>query len=846
MKEFLKKTWMIVPVAVWFVASLFFFEYMLNRGNTDLTREMSEASLPVVNVRMNGHDINRMFGYTEDMDYSLIRDGVTLLEEGRKLNVRIDKKNAGVEKISYELRSIDKNRFVEEGEIKDFIENKDYIDAVFSFKDIIADNTDYSLKIILTLDDEKQAYYYARIYKDDELGIIDKIDYVYYFNNCTFDKDNAQEEIGKYMESNSSGDNTDFAHVNIHSSMEQVTWGNLDVKMTDEPVCTIMEVDSKSALMKLEYNVGITNGDDERYYSVREYYRFIKGKDRMYLLSFDRYMDTLIQSPKGVVFNDKLMLGITEKEFEHAESEDGNTYAFVKNGALFVVNSVQNVFNTAYSFYDENNFDERCTNNSHEIKIINVDEAGNVLFYVYGYFNRGDHEGKCGINLFEYNAKINAVEEKIFIECDRPYEALKEEVGRLAFANTKDEFYFYYDEKIYRVNLENRSYETVVESLKNENLYVCDGSNMCAWISKEDLKGATEITFLRMDTSTTYEIRSESSEHIKALGFMGEDLIFGKAYNEDISENIFGEIIFPMYEINIINKNKDILKKYNQENIYTLSCKINNNLITLTRNEKDENGELVYAAPDSIVNSLMEKTYKNNSEIVVTENLKKIVQVTLKKEMDNKKMKFRTPKTEIQEGLGKISIETDSEGMYYAFVGDECLGIFRNISNAVNKANENFGCIIDCDGHYLWKKENYRGTNQIMRLDAISVTDENSTSLENCIEKILEYEGFSLDIKNDLKNGESCEKILSENIPDSMGIELTNCNPELIKYYLNKDIPVIAEAESNTVLIVGYSESVYVWLNPGSGNLMKVSKDEAESFYENYGFRFATYVKWTE
>ena len=50
--------------------------------------------------------------------------------------------------------------------------------------------------------------------------------------------------------------------------------------------------------------------------------------------------------------------------------------------------------------------------------------------------------------------------------------------------------------------------------------------------------------------------------------------------------------------------------------------------------------------------------------------------------------------------------------------------------------------------------------------------------------------------------------------------------------------------ENNTLLVVGYSESGYVWLNPKTGNIIKANTDEAESFYENNGFRFITYVKW--
>jgi hypothetical protein len=211
--------------------------------------------------------------------------------------------------------------------------------------------------------------------------------------------------------------------------------------------------------------------------------------------------------------------------------------------------------------------------------------------------------------------------------------------------------------------------------------------------------------------------------------------------------------------------------------------------------------------------------------------------------MDNKKIKFKTPKTEMYEGRRELILTGDSTGIYYVMNSDECAGIFTDISNAVKCANEGFGCVIDSNGHYLWKKEAYSKTNQIMRIDGMTVADEESSSMEACLEKILDFEGFSLDVKSDLRS-KTYEEIIEKNVPNAKGIELVNCSPELIKYYLNKDIPVIAEADNNTVLIIGYSDSVYVWVNPGSGNLMKVGRDEAENFYENNGNVFVTYVKW--
>ena len=61
--------------------------------------------------------------------------------------------------------------------------------------------------------------------------------------------------------------------------------------------------------------------------------------------------------------------------------------------------------------------DARTLYDGHKIKILNVDEGGNVIFLVYGYMNRGRHEGQVGISVYYYDSTVNTVEEMAYIPC---------------------------------------------------------------------------------------------------------------------------------------------------------------------------------------------------------------------------------------------------------------------------------------------------------------------------------------------------------------------------------------------------------------------------------------------
>ena len=46
---------------------------------------------------------------------------------------------------------------------------------------------------------------------------------------------------------------------------------------------------------------------------------------------------------------------------------------------------------------------------------MNIDEAGNIAFLVYGYMNRGTHEGQVGASAYYYDNTVNTIEELAFI-----------------------------------------------------------------------------------------------------------------------------------------------------------------------------------------------------------------------------------------------------------------------------------------------------------------------------------------------------------------------------------------------------------------------------------------------
>ena len=126
---------MILQAMVWiatFLVSVFVVSGLMNQGNTDMTVEMGEATLPLVYMSRGEDRINCLHGYLEEMQGSAMRDTITPLGEGRKLEITIEKYGCNIRRIAFEVRSVDGERLVEDTEITQYQEDREQITAEFT------------------------------------------------------------------------------------------------------------------------------------------------------------------------------------------------------------------------------------------------------------------------------------------------------------------------------------------------------------------------------------------------------------------------------------------------------------------------------------------------------------------------------------------------------------------------------------------------------------------------------------------------------------------------------------------------------------------------------------------
>lgn len=840
----MKKT--LIKIAVFvltFLITLVVGSKIMNTGHNNMTMEMAEASFPVVHMSSQGNTYNQLFGYAGENDTAFQRDTVTVLGEGRNTDFSVLSYGREISDVSIEVRNIEGTRLIENTPVTNVEYTKTGVQGTITLKDLIDKDTEYSLAILLTLDGEQEIRYYTRVVWSDNLYLAEKMDFVRDFHNKLYDKEQAKE-ITKYLEPNSQlADNTSFHTVNIHSSFKQITWGDMNVQEVEPPTIQLTDIQGQTASFLLNYYVYTKEGKVNTYYRVQEYFRVRYTSDRMYLLDYER-TTTQIPQESHLYANDKILLGIVDDKVDVCESEDGNIIVFQEAGRLFSYNLSSNKLTTIFGFYDEKHRDERCMNDSHGLKILDIDEGGNVKFAVYGYMNRGRHEGEVGIEIYTFNSSLNTVEEEVYVPYGKTYAVLKQEMDELLYLNRNQKLYFFLEDTVYGVDLTERTYKEVVNVTQDDSLQVSANHKIMVWQEGDDIYNCQALQIRNLNNETQNTIQVNAAEAILPLGFMEEDVVYGVAYKEDIVRENSGSVFFPMYKICIADSNGDVLKEYRQNGIYIVGCSIEDNQITMQRVIRTETGAYQSTTDDQIMDNSEPEEAKNKVVTANTDVYERYLQIQMKGTIDSKSIKLLNPKEVVFEGGRNLLLDlTNEKDRYYVYTSYGVVGIYSSAAKAVNKAYEMSGNVVNQNGSLIWLKGNRVSKNQIMAIKEAGVP-ENKTSLSVCLDTILNFEGLVRDSSYLLAQGQTVKEILEDNLENTTVLDLTGCNLDSVLYYVNQDIPVLALLDNGeAVLVTGFNEFNVVIMEPSTGTLYKKGMNDSTQWFQENGNHFITYIK---
>ncbi|MCR4595979.1 MAG: hypothetical protein K5673_04265 [Lachnospiraceae bacterium] len=843
-KKLLTNTLITVYLAAIFVAACFCFSYLLSQGNVDMTTVMAEPTLPVIHLNMGDMDVNYLYGYMEPMETSFMRDTLTVVGSDRRIDFCIDTYGAQIEDIHYEVRSTDGSRLVENTEIHTGSpDDKGEIHGNFTIKDLITSGDEYMLIFVLNTTADRTVRYYTRLIWSEDVHIEEKLAYVYDFSDRTFDKERAGE-LTKYLESNSSGDNSSYMYADIHSSFKQVTWGNLSIRRLGEPRITVSELTPATGYFRVDYQVAISEESGEAICNVNEYFRIRYTTDRIYLLNWERYCSQIPDENRDIYADNQIELGLAGQDLEILESDGGNVFALADEGKLISVNIPDQKVAGIFSFYTDDLTDIRSSHRDHRIRILSVEESGDVTFVVYGYMNRGVHEGHVGAAIYSYDSSFNTYEELGFVDYNRPASILMASMDELSYIDREGHVYFMLERDVYEVDTTDGTMSRMASALYDDAYRVSESGQMLLWQIDGGVFSSTKLRLLNLSTGLSEDIKAGYGEYIMPLGFMNEDMVFGMAKSRDVVTDIDGSIVFPMYKIVIRNASGEILKSYSEDGVYVMSCTFSDGLMNMTRAEKNElTGSYDPISDDQIVSTVESAGNANKIVWVVTETLETIAQISMKDALNDEEMMHLIPREIAYEGSKELAHEeNDTTEHYYVYGLRGFMGSFLEVSNAVNRAYDLAGVVMDGRGQCIWYRTGRVSRNQIMAITAPDKTDP-SDSLAVCVDAMLRFEGVTTNTRVLLNQGRNVQEILTDYLSEYTVFNLTGCNLDSVLYYVNQDIPVLAVMNDQTAMLVtGFNESQIVLFDPITGELRKENITDADNTFKANGYRFLTYI----
>ena len=895
MKKKINILFRILVMAIVFVLTVYFVNVFENRNYKGLATEMKDAELPLAYVSYGDSLLNCMHGYTGDVDLTLLRDSITPIDDSKNIDIVVDDSNNYAQNYAYEIRSIAGDSLVEKGDVEPSSDESGHDVLSIQIRMDLKKDMEYMLVVKMKGKDDTDVSYYTRVVVGGNYHESEIINAVNDFHDATFSFDTLETEsvIGTYKQEYmgaATGDSYGLGHVNLANSYTDILWDGLKPSVISQVDTYIKEIDVNYAVIEKDFRVKSTTDQDvTSYYLVKEFYKLgysevpdtsadeaadIYGTDSEYgydsedesdaaevtyvpkitMMSYDRYVDEYFDRSGIDAVNNIYEIGIVSSDdLDYKTTDDNKKIAFVRNGQLWLYDYAESQITMVYGFDLDEYKNDSDNFGDHDMNIIDLDKDGNMIFAVYGYMNRGDHEGRLGITLYTFDYVSFELDELMFVECNVPYEAMKNEVKRLTYYDGNN-FYFMLGDKVNVVNIEDGKQSYIAESLSTRDIKVASNMQVIAFGDTDIQKDNTHITLMNLKTGKSYDIQANDGECLVCYGFKDSDMVYGVSSVDDSSANVDTESfkgtkyseesrdIIPASRLYIVNDSGEEIKEYNKPGYYLMQVDVNTNLLYLTRGEKT--GDKFVAVEDDFI------TFK-------ADDTKETVSVTYKTSVTGyDRLYFTVPSNIYLSYIPSLNItrqrvDENAVSMITTIVRDKVtyhvydnLGlskIYDVAGDAINYAASVAGIVVSSEGEVIYRQSESQEYNTIAAGIFHHSSGSVDGSLTDCLYMVLTYEGVAV-TEQDIAQYSSAMDALN-GLGKKDGIDITGLSLDMILGYVSDGIPVISRIDDGRyVLVVSYNDADIRYYDPVVDEEIVVSREEYDTMMSACRYEAYTYV----
>ena len=792
-----------------FILSVAISFSLANQAFDDRMIVLGAPTLPRISFQVAGETINHTFGYVNEMELTSMRRTITPISTTGNLIVNLELNNNHIIAVGYEVFTLDGRRLLQEGNPQTTEEQtiELRLGGVFGKEaqgegDTVeldsaaidagsgAPMREAVLRITL-FTEERAVYFYTRIIPEEDLHIRELLNFARTFHQNTF-MEVAATDVSRFLEWGTSSLNNGVQSVTLQSELSQIQWGGLAPQIRGEVEWSVYETNPSYTSILATYQV-VSNQleSGSGIFNVREFFRaryVVEDGD----IIFQKYYRTMNQLFTGTeaINEEGIYLGIGPRGERIMANEEETVVAFVQERELWVYSKARNQLAMVFSFTEDQREDRRSLNDQHNIRIIEVDEFGNTTFAVYGYMNRGAHEGMVGVSVFYYSMETNSVEEKAFISSNQAFGRNLDDAGnRVQYSAKQGIVYFITGGTLYEIDTTTNQQTIIFEGLQSDQYVFSDNGNFLAWQFDGERNSATTLRVKDLRTGETHSIFSTGGTFIRPLGFINDDFIYGFLREEDNGRTTTGQTVLPAYRLEIADVYREVVKNY-QRDVFIESVEVEGNQIILNL-LNEING--VYHPIDQYI---IFYTYEEAEPTIFLRNARGAVfagtlEIRFTEGTSGDRPILLRPQKVLVESPPRAYLRERPIGdEFYVYALGRLQGAFGSASDAVMLADELFGVVLTNTGNYVWERGNrFLQFNTHTEEFSISPGEDPRQALESYMRN-----------KNARK------------------IDFTGVNLLQMLYVINRGYPVICVFDDNTaVLITAFTLDMVTYMNPRTG-----------------------------
>ena len=808
MRRYLARAGVLLAV---FIAAVAFFSVLTNKGNDEVTSQMATPELPRLFFSCQGYTVNPLSGYLGDVDVDSIHGDILPLDASGTATMYVTTYNKPLDALSYEVFSVD-GETLQEGKIKvksDPDQQLTAYDVDFSeaFKEV---GKDVQTMLVLTADvDDEKVSYFMRLVMPDPTTTRACLDFAQNVHDQTLE---GQTEEGGTLESmleSADLEEQTLDYVTIESDYEYVAWQNLHPKPVGNVTWFIHEANSVSTSVSMRYQVMIDELGDDVIYTVDEFFRIRGNGKQMYLLDYVRRTDHSLAGTENLLDETGLDLGITHKDKEIGIDSGGGNVAFVQNEVVYEYNKKKNALVRIFGFAEEQTGSFLPDDNQRDYNILKVTGGGDVIFTVAGYMPRGDHEGKVGLSLYQYDYEKNYVGEILFVPSELSYEVAREDLSSCLCYGGKDATYYVVaDETLNRLSLgagSSSNRKVVEENMTQDRYTVSDDGSQIAYVDEDG-----DLRVLNLSADDQYTVRAPAGEELTPIGFVGKDLCYGIINPEHAGKMVDGREVRPIYRIILRNKDEDNLMTYEKEGVLMRDARVSDGTVTLERIQTSE-GTYRDIADDYIQSNEVSKAGNIEQDKTVTDAGIEKIHLTYQNGVPGKKPHYLTPKQSFSTQSVPVKLTKNHyKERYYVFGYGRAAGGEDRPDEAITRADRIAGVVTTGARNIFWERGNRDLIYEIPNFSLFKAS-EGQSEADSATEHMLSY------------------------MNTKEVVDLSGCSLEQLLYLINQNRPIVALTKNGGALLMyGYSETTIHCISPSTGETVQPTHEEMEEMVSAY------------